>query len=94
MLSGEAERQCDLTRDDIIKLAIDAGVSIRGHYDETGSTPAELQRFAELVAAAERKECAKVCQDVVESGMYGGRQQYAAAACRDEILARGEKGQS
>ena len=42
-----------MTRDDIIELAIEAGVSIRGHYDETGSTPAELQRFAELVAAAE-----------------------------------------
>ena len=81
-----------MTRDDIIKLAAEAGVSIRGHYDETGSTPAELQRFADLVAAAEREKCAKVCQDVVDSGMYDGRQQYAAAACRDEIRARSEKG--
>lgn len=96
MLSGEAERQCDLTRDDIIKLAIDAGL-----YSGNPRTPGteaiiakRLQRFAELVAAATREECAKVCQDVVDSGMYDGRQQYAAAACRDEILARGEKGQS
>lgn len=43
-----------MTRDDISKWAREAGVSIRGHYDETGSTPAELQRFAELVAAPER----------------------------------------
>jgi hypothetical protein len=85
-----------MTRDEIIKLAIDAGL-----YSGNPRTPGteamiakRLQRFAELVAAAEREECARVCQDVVESGMYGGRQQYAAAACRDEILARGEKGQS
>ena len=85
-----------MTRDDIIELAIEAGL-----YSGNPRTPGteamivkRLQRFAALVAAAERKECAKACQDVVDSGMYGGRQQYAAAACRDEILARGEKGQS
>lgn len=81
-----------MTRDDISRWALEAGVSIRGHYDETGSTPAELQRFAELVAAAEREECARVCQDVVESGMYDGWQQYAAAACRDAIRDMNEKG--
>ena len=81
-----------MTRDEIISMAIEAGVSIRGHYDETGSTPAELQRFADLVAAAEREKCAKVCQTVVDSGMYDGWQQYAAAACRDAIRAMNEKG--
>ena len=35
--------------DRITELAKQVGVSIRGHYDETGSTPAELQRFYELV---------------------------------------------
>lgn len=30
-------------------LAVEAGLSIRGHYDESGSTPAELQKFAELI---------------------------------------------
>jgi hypothetical protein len=79
-----------MNRDEIIKTAVEAGASIRGHYDETGSTPAELQRFAELVAAAESEECAKVCQSVVDGGMYDGWQQYAAAACRDEIRARGK----
>jgi hypothetical protein len=37
----------------IRKLAVEAGLSIRGHYDESGSTPAELQKFAELIV----KEC-------------------------------------
>lgn len=78
-----------MTRDEIIKLAIDAGL-----YSGNPRTPGteamiakRLQRFAELVAAAEREECARVCQDVVESGMYDGWQQYAAAACRDAIRA-------
>ena len=35
----------------IIELAKEAGLSIRGHYDESGSTPQELERFAALVRA-------------------------------------------
>ena len=42
-----------MTRDEIIRMAREAGLSIRGHYDETGSTPSELERFAALIAAAE-----------------------------------------
>lgn len=47
-------REKTMNRDDIIRMAREAGISIRGHYDETGSTPQELERFAALVAAAER----------------------------------------
>lgn len=47
-----------MTKDDIIRMARDAGVSIREHYDETGSTPQELERFAAHVAAAERNKLA------------------------------------
>jgi hypothetical protein len=43
------------------ELAREAGVSIRGHYDETGSTPQELKAFVALVRADEREACAKVC---------------------------------
>ena len=39
-------------------LAEQAGISVRGHYDETGSTPMELQKFAELIV----RECAKVAE--------------------------------
>ena len=83
-----------MTRDDIIRMAMDAGL-----YSGNPRTPGtenlivnRLQRFAELVAAAEREECAKVCQGVVDGGMYDGWQQYAAAACRDAIRAMNEKG--
>jgi hypothetical protein len=44
-----------MTTEEILKLAEQANVSIRGHYDETGSTPAELLRFADLVANAQRQ---------------------------------------
>ena len=54
-----------MNREDIIRMAREAGVSIRSHYDETGSTPQELLRFAALVAAAERDACAKVCDETL-----------------------------
>ena len=40
-------------------LAEQAGISVRGHYDETGSTPMELQKFAELIV----RECANVADE-------------------------------
>jgi hypothetical protein len=58
-----------MTQDDIIRMAQEAGVSIRGHYDETGSTPQELERFANLVAAAERN---KVAQWIMARGYSTG----------------------
>ena len=77
-----------MTRDEITSIAREAGfVGMDGLHKG-------LCRFAALVAAAEREACAKVCQGVVDGGQYDGWQQYAAAACRDEIRARGEKGQS
>ena len=42
----------------IKELAEQAGISVRGHYDETGSTPMELQKFAELIV----KECAEISE--------------------------------
>jgi hypothetical protein len=56
-----------MTRDDIIRLAEEAGVPMeRGIIN--GITycrfhPA-IERFAALVAAAEREACAKVCEDI------------------------------
>ena len=72
-----------MTQNEIISLAREAGLSIRGHYDENGSTPQELERFATLVAAHEREACAKVCDEYDMDHIVG--QQLAAA-----IRARGE----
>ena len=79
-----------MNRDDIIRMAREvipnsAAFELKGHY--------EIERFAALVAAAEREACAKVCDDqaksledqVLPSMSYGAR--YSATAIR----ARGEK---
>lgn len=38
----------------IRELAEQANITIRGHYDESGSTPLELEKFAKLIV----RECA------------------------------------
>jgi len=47
-----------MTLDDIIQMARDAGImpTVLNHW------PFELQRFAKLVASAEREACAKECE--------------------------------
>lgn len=47
----------DMTRDDIIRLAREAGL----WPAVTDVFPKELERFAALVAAHEREECARIC---------------------------------
>jgi len=68
-----------MTREDIIKMAREAGLYVGRNisgvqlvgssYEEGGLlvhlAVEELERFAALVAAHEREECAKVCDDKV-----------------------------
>jgi len=72
-----------VTKDEIISMAREAGVLIPQHRNHIE----ELQRFAELVAAAEREACAKVCEsnwtNVVER-IYGKE-------CAAAIRARGAR---
>ena len=58
-----------MTRDDIIRMAREAELL---DSDGTGYCPiGYIERFAKLVAAAEREECAKVCDGAVGSAsMY------------------------
>ena len=49
-----------MTRDDIIRMARQAGIGQTGLWFRC--VEEELERFAELVAAAEREACAKVCE--------------------------------
>lgn len=76
-----------MTRDEFIKWAREAGVTTSRFVATTGSTPAELQRFAELVAAAEREECAALC-DRFQARDVG----MQPAECAAAIRARREKG--
>jgi hypothetical protein len=67
-----------MTRDDIIRIAREAGLRLDKHnggfVDQS-----ELLRFAALVAAAEREACAKVCDDMV---LYTGYDCAAAIRAR------------
>ena len=66
-----------MTREDVIRMAREAEF---GGFVSMITNP--LERFAALVAAHEREECAKVCEDSVE---------YAADELARQIRARGEK---
>ncbi len=77
-----------MTRGEIIKAAWESGVWIpagQGHAREQELD--RLERFATLVAAAERESCAKVCESkgaIKYAGLTIGEQ------CAAAIRARGE----
>jgi hypothetical protein len=63
-------------------------------------TEEQLEKFAELVTAAEREACATVCEKQIKSYMSkqyttdplgGFRERFAAEQCAAAIRARGEK---
>jgi hypothetical protein len=55
-----------MTREDVIRMAREAKLNIgpAGMGQTVWGGDAELERFAVLVAAAEREACAKVCDEV------------------------------
>jgi hypothetical protein len=50
-----------MTRDDIVKWAAEAGI-MPPNWGATENQWRSLHAFADLVAAYEREECAKVCE--------------------------------
>lgn len=77
-----------MTQDDIIKMAREAGfnpVTFMGAGFEL------FERFAALVAEAEREACAKVAEDYKESCYAGDLDWYLAKYIVDEIKARGKE---
>jgi hypothetical protein len=51
---------------------------------------ADLQRFAELVAAHEREECAKVCEAQYRDYEWAIHERDGADSCAAAIRARGQ----
>lgn len=52
-----------MTKDELLKLAIEAGEYADTHHEKHGSwLDAERHQFANLVAAHEREACAVVCE--------------------------------
>ncbi len=72
-----------MTRDDIIRLAKEA-TNKNVLFEFSPQDIRLFERFAELVAAAEREECAKLCEEISDDEYYLGRQ-YA-----DMLRARGQ----
>lgn len=69
-----------MNRDDIIRMAKDVGMTGLSLIDV-----GYLERFAALVAAAEREECAKICDERERANLYG------VYECANEIRKRGNK---
>ena len=94
-----------MTRDDIIRMMIEAEpnmiINIKDHEEGmegfTGEDPKLHQfwpfkvyvKFAALVAAAEREECAKLCDHEMAEQGYGSDGWYIAKALAGAIRARG-----
>ena len=72
-----------MNRDDIIRMAREAGLANRGAFAEYWEGwPEQLERFAALVAAAEREACAQIAD--AEASIEGIAQRIAV-----NIRARG-----
>jgi hypothetical protein len=78
-----------MTREDIIRVAREAGLHL--YVNDLTEEPYALivERFANLVAAAERSACAQVCDEIANkpSNVVLG----VALDCAAAIRARGEK---
>ena len=75
-----------MTRDDIIRMAREAGLAL--YVNDVTEEPyaLTLERFAALVAAAEREACAKLCNELRDED---GFEPYGTE-CAAAIRARGE----
>lgn len=80
-----------MTREEIIHMAREAGISGPSparHGFKMYANPQRLERFAGLVAAAEREACAKVAEgfeanrDWVPGSLWGNLRAEVAAAIR------------
>ena len=72
-----------MNREDIIRMAREAGFDPHDMSDDFTCNLEDIERFAALVAAAEREACAKVCEAADKS--------THPADLADAIRARGEQ---
>ena len=84
-----------MTGDDIIRLAREAAEATNTIVPPEGPlfvTPF-IERFAALVAAAEREACAELCDELVERNRADAHVAwvFGNSQCADAIRARGEQ---
>ena len=82
-----------MTRDELFKLASQSGMLLSRRFVEGNEkfTGDCLERFAALVAAAEREACAKVCDDLAADAVSALVYPFGFERCAEAIRARGEK---
>lgn len=81
-----------MTQDEIVKMAREAGINVeQGFLLRFAGVEDDLERFAALVAAAEREACAAVCERIATDnyGELSGR--TIPEACARAIRARGQQ---
>lgn len=81
-----------MDRDDIINMAQTAGWEMPSTFNENDGFCSRLERFAALVAAAEREACASICdQRKIVTPEWQMDQIYnqAASHCAQAIRLRG-----
>ena len=77
-----------MNKDDVIRMAREAGFCDASQLElnvEWTCVSSEIQDFAKLVAAAEREECAKICDSLNEDWDH-----LYVESCADAIRARGQ----
>jgi len=82
-----------MTRDETIKLAIKAGLLDKVDCSDDYFIPGdalfdEIEAFAELVAEAEREQCAKLCEEMARR--HNDIRRAALEVAAEWIRARGE----
>jgi hypothetical protein len=100
MPCGANDRSRNVDREDVIRLAREAGFNVKHLYGEDEVCEQEyeywrenpdigqdvithtVERFADLVAAAEREACAKVCEAYIAEMI--GREMATAIRARGE----------
>lgn len=76
-----------MNRDDIIRMAREAGLANEGGSVEFNN-PVGLEHFAALVAAHEREACSRICEDGIVT--HKGQRILHGVDCAKAIRARGE----
>jgi len=76
-----------MTKDDILRLAREAGLTKGQHWNKQNMTTAFMCDFVNLVAAAEREACAKLCETHAAANTSWTK--AAVKDCASAIRARG-----
>lgn len=83
-----------MIREDIIRIAREAGFDPHDMRDDFTCNLMDIERFAKLVAAAEREACSKTCEEYarncLKKTVAGKTQAFMMLKCAAAIRARGQ----